>query len=177
MVANHEGDSTHQIIGASFVGKKGEVQRKPSSVYWTGIRQFGLIRTDLSLQGFCQKFRQSRPALRDLVQGTDKRRAMTRMLKSNINETINTLAYDDNCIDSLTIHLSQDEASFLSRQIEARVPLSLIGQILLDSNLRRTFLDFRLNGTSPHSPMKLQFLNRLPDDLRESSLRPGISGN
>lgn len=140
MVANHEDDPQDGIIGESFANKQGEVQRKPSSVYWTGIRQFGLIRTNLSLQTFCRKFANPDQPLRDLIQGTDKTKGDDPDAEEQSNETINTPAYDDNWIDSLTIHLSQDEASFLSRQIEARVPLSLLGQILLDSNLRRKFL-------------------------------------
>ncbi|MEZ5944933.1 MAG: DUF6361 family protein [Planctomycetaceae bacterium] len=166
MVANYDGDSAHQIIGASFVGKKGEVQRKPSSVYWTGIRQFGLIRTHLSLQGFCQKFANPDQPLRDLVQGTDKTKGDDPDAEEQSNETINTPAYDDDWIDSLTIHLSQEEASFLSRQIEARVPLSLIGQILLDSNLRRKFLNLPSEWNFTTFADEAPFLNRLPANLQ-----------
>jgi hypothetical protein len=166
MVANYKGDSAHQIIGASFVGKKGEVQRKPSSVYWTGIRQFGLICTNLSLQGFCQKFANPDQPLRDLVQGTDKTKGDDPDAEEQANETINTPDYDDDWINSLTIQLSQEEASFLSHQIETRARLSLIGQILLDSNLRHKFLDLPSEWNFTTFADEAPFLNRLPDDLQ-----------
>jgi len=38
---NHKSDPQDGIIGASFAGKRGEVQRKQSSVYWNGLRTFG----------------------------------------------------------------------------------------------------------------------------------------
>jgi len=53
---NHKSDPQDGIIGASFAEKQGEVQRKPSSVYWTGLRTFGLIKTQLSLQEFVKKY-------------------------------------------------------------------------------------------------------------------------
>ena len=55
-VAYHESDPQPGIIGESFAGKQGEVQRKPSSVYWTGLRLFRIVRTNLSLPSFCRRF-------------------------------------------------------------------------------------------------------------------------
>ena len=46
MVLNHHDDSQFGIIGESFADKQGEVQRKPSSVSWIGIRQFGVQRLE-----------------------------------------------------------------------------------------------------------------------------------
>ncbi len=166
MVANHEDDPQGGIIGESFAGKSGEVLRKPSSVYWAGIRQFGLIKTKLSLQAFCRKFANPDQPLQDLIQGTDKTKGDDPDAAEQANETINTPAYDEDWIESLTIHLSKDEASFLSRQIEARVPLSLIGQILLDSDLREQFLalpsDWNFTTFADEAP----FHHRFPESLR-----------
>ena len=72
MVASHHDDRQDGIIGESFADNQGEVQRKPSSAYWTGIRQFALIQTNLSLQAFCRKFANPDQLLQDLVQGSDK---------------------------------------------------------------------------------------------------------
>lgn len=168
MVANHEGDPQSGIIGESFANEQGEVQRKPSSVYWTGIRQFGLIQTKLSLQGFCRKFANPDQPLQDLVQGSDNTKGDDPDAAEQANETINGPAYgeDDDWIESLTVHLSKEEASFLSRQIEARVPLSLLGQILLDAKVRTQFLeltgDWNFTTLADNAP----FLVQLPDRLQ-----------
>ncbi|MCX7420945.1 MAG: DUF6361 family protein [Planctomycetia bacterium] len=140
MVASHHDDRQDGIIGESFADKQGEVQRKPSSVYWTGIRQFGLIQTNLSLQAFCRKFANPDQPLQDLVQGSDKTKGDDPDAAEQANETINGPSCEDDWIDNLTVYLTHEEASFLSRQIEARVPLSLLGQILLDSEVRQKFL-------------------------------------
>ena len=83
----------------SFAEKQGEVQRKPSSVYWTGIRQFGLIRTNLSLQAFCRRFANPDQPLQDLVQGSDKTKGDDPDAAEQVNETINSPAYDDDWIE------------------------------------------------------------------------------
>ncbi|MDA3832748.1 MAG: hypothetical protein PF495_05070 [Spirochaetales bacterium] len=46
------GDSEDGIIGSTLVGTDRGVARRPSSVYWNGLRQFGLINTRWSLAEF-----------------------------------------------------------------------------------------------------------------------------
>jgi len=142
MVANHANDRQDGIIGESFADKQGEVQRKPSSVYWTGIRQFGLIQTKMSLQAFCRKFANPDQPIQDLVQGSDKNKGDDPDAAEQANETINGPSYEENWIDHLTAYLTHEEASFLFQQIGASVPSSLLGQILLDSEVRQRFLAF-----------------------------------
>jgi hypothetical protein len=166
LVATHADDRQEGIIGKRFANKQGEVLRKPSSVYWTGIRQFGLIHTNLSLQAFCRKFANPDQPLHDLVQGSDKTKGDDPDAAEPINETINTPSYDDDWIDSLTIHLSPEEASFLSRQIEARVPLTLLGQILLDVKVRRRFLELPSDWNFTTFADDAPFLGKFPNDLQ-----------
>ena len=136
------------------------------SAYWTGIRQFGLIQTKLSLQAFCRKFANPDQPLQDLVQGSDKTTGDDPDAAEQANETINGPASDDDWIESLTIPLSNEEASFLSRQIEARVPLSLLGQILLDAEVRTSFLDLPNDWNFTTLADEAPFLVRLPDSLQ-----------
>jgi hypothetical protein len=166
LVAKHADDPQEGIIGKSFANKQGEVLRKPSSVYWTGIRQFGLIHTNLSLQAFCRKFANPDQPLHDLVQGSDKTKGDDPDAAELMNETINTPSYDDDWIDSLTIHLSPEEASFLSRQIEARVPLTLLGQILLDAKVRRRFLELPPDWNFTTFADEAPFLAKFPTNLQ-----------
>ncbi|WP_166831565.1 DUF6361 family protein [Thalassoroseus pseudoceratinae] len=168
MVENHYEDPQDGIIGESFANKQGEVQRKPSSAYWTGIRQFGLIRTNLSLQVFCRRFANPDQPLRDLVEGNDKLKGDDPDASEQANETINGPDYEDDWIEDLTIHLSHEEASFLSRQIEARVPLSLLGQILLDSDVRRKFLDLPSDWNFTTLADEAKFLDQFPEKLQRT---------
>jgi hypothetical protein len=168
MVANHEDDRQEGIIGQSFAEKQGEVQRKPSSVYWAGIRRFGLIQTNLSLQAFCRRFANPDQPLHDLVQGSDKLKGDDPDAVEQSNETINGPSYDDDgdWIASLRIHLSHEEAVFLSHQIEARVPLTLLGQVLLDPDLRKQFLALPNEWNFTIFADNAPFIASLPADLR-----------
>lgn len=168
MVENHYDDPQDGIIGESFANKQGEVQRKPSSAYWTGIRQFGLIRTNLSLQVFCRRFANPDQPLQDLVEGTDKTKGDDPDASEHFNEAINGPDYDEDWIENLTIHLSRDEASFLSRQIEARVPLSLLGQILLDSDVRRQFLELPSDWNFTTLADDASLIGHFPKDLQRT---------
>jgi len=166
MVNNHQDDRQNGIIGESFANKQGEVQRKPSSVYWSGIRQFGLIKTTLSLEAFSRRFANPDQPLLDLVQGSDKTKGDDPDASEQINATINGSSYQDNWIEDLRVYLSKDEASFLSRQIEARVPNSLLGQILLDPAVRRAFLDLSGNWSFSEFAEEAPFLHKFPKDLQ-----------
>lgn len=166
MVANHEDDPQGGIIGESFADAQGEVQRKPSSVYWTGLRQFGLIQTKLALQAFCRKFANPDQPLQDLVQGSDKTTGDDPDAAEQANATISGPAYDEDWIKTLTVHLSKEEASFLSSQIAARVPRSLLGQILLDPEVRMAFLNLPEDWNFTTLADEAPFLTQLPDPLQ-----------
>lgn len=167
MVSNHGDNPQDGIIGESFAKKQGEVQRKPSSAYWAGIRQFGLIKTKLSLQVFSGKFANPDQPLLDLVRGTDTTKGDDPDATEQANATINGPPYEDDWIESLSILLSKEEASFLSRQIEACVPTSLLGQILLDSEVRKQFLNLPNEWNFTMLADEAQFVRQFPRDLQK----------
>ncbi|WCM20076.1 DUF6361 family protein [Paraburkholderia bryophila] len=68
LVHNHEADHRELgepfpigIIGRERVGKGG-ASRRPSSAYWTGLRKFGLVDTELSIAEFCRNASEQQPA-------------------------------------------------------------------------------------------------------------------
>lgn len=134
---NHRGDPQDGIIGVRFVGKRGELQRKPSSVYWTGLRTFGLVSTSLSLREFVRKFGDADTPTVDLVEPTSDAKGDDPNV-GGTDATVVTAAYSGGWEEGVTLHLSFDEATFLARQIETRVPHSLLGQILMDDGIRST---------------------------------------
>lgn len=67
LVHNHEADHRelrepfpNGIIGKERVGKGG-ASRRPSSAYWTGLRKFGLVGTELSIAEFCRSASEQQP--------------------------------------------------------------------------------------------------------------------
>lgn len=166
LVEHHQDDPQDGIIGERFYNKQGEVQRKPSSAYWVGIRQFGLIRTELSLQAFCRRFANPDQALLELVQGSDKSKGDDPDASEHGNEAIICPAYDPNWMEQISLHLSGDEASFLSNQIAAKVPHSLLGQVLLDPDLRTQFVglpnEWNFTTLADEAPL----VQVLPEELK-----------
>ena len=82
----------------------------------------------------------------DLIQGTDKSKGDDPDAAGQLNESICGPSYKNDWIDSLTVYLSFEEASFLSGKIGANVPLSLLGQLLLDADVVCSFLNCQMTG-------------------------------
>jgi len=163
---NHRQDPQDGIIGVLFVGKKGEVQRKPSSVYWNGLRTFGLVTTSLSLKEFTRKFADPDVALHDLIDSTEEAKGDDPDAVDDGGPVIHTAAYDDDWEESVTLHLSFNEANFLARQIETRVPQSLLGQILMDDEIRDTFVELPDEWKFSEFCEGAPFVGRLTADLQ-----------
>ncbi|UVE66927.1 DUF6361 family protein [Burkholderia pyrrocinia] len=77
LVRNHEADQRELgepfptgIIGKERVGKGG-ASRRPSSAYWTGLRKFGLVDTELSIAEFSRSTSEQQPVGRLLRDGTE----------------------------------------------------------------------------------------------------------
>jgi hypothetical protein len=166
MVKNHASDPQSGIIGESFANKKGEVQRKPSSTYWTGLRRFKLIRTNLSLQAFCNRFANPDASLHDLIRGSDKNQGDDLDAAEHLPNQISTPIYEPDWIDRLKITLNPQEANFLAQKIGSSVPESLLGQIVLDERIRKTFLDCSSNNSFSRLANHTAFMNQLPIHLQ-----------
>ncbi len=163
---NHRQAPQDGIIGVRFVGKKGEVQRKPSSVYWNGLRIFGLVRTALSLKEFVRKFASPDAALHDLIEATDDTKGDDPDADGGDGPAIHTAAYTEGWEEGVTLHLSFDEATFLASQIQARVPDSLLGQILMDDGIRTTFVELPGGWQFTDFCDEAPFIGGLTEDLR-----------
>lgn len=165
---NHKNDPQDGIIGASFAGKRGEVQRKPSSVYWNGLRTFGLVKTSLSLQEFVRTFANPDTPLHDLIQGNEEVKGDDPDAVESNGPVVNTSAYYENWQEALTLHLSFEEATFLARQIETRVPESLLGQILMDDAIRTSFVELPGSWTFVEFCDSSPFIATLGEELRRT---------
>jgi hypothetical protein len=135
------------IIGISFGQRRDrDVQRPPSSVYWNGLRTFGIVRTRLSLSEFSRDI-SGRRTLRDILEGTDHLKGDDLDADMNDGPRIRIPDVDADCWQNLAITLTPSEAEFLRQQITACVPDSLLGQILLDDTATSQIIKLKRNAT------------------------------
>lgn len=154
------------IIGVTFGTRSDrDVQRQPSSVYWNGLRTFGIIKTDLSLAEYCDRHSGHRPSLSLLLEERREERGDDVDADDVTRSPVISLPPAPDWLGKLTITLNPDEASFLRQQIIATRPESLLGQILMDRRAQDQFL-----ALSQHSGFEsladLPFIQHLPPELR-----------
>ena len=159
------------IVGVSFGTREDqEVLRQPSSVYWNGLRDYGIVKTDLSLAEFCQKYSGHRPSLRALLQDTREERGDDVDADGVAVSPVIPLPKDENWPERLSITLSQAEGEFLRQQMTATQPDSLLGQILMDGRALKEFLKLRRN--SPFDELaELPFVGRLINRCLQRDVR------
>ncbi len=163
---NHLSDRQNGIIGVEFAEKPGEVQRKPSSVYWNGLRLFGLVKTRLSLAEFLRKFANPDAPLLDLIEGTDDTKGDDRDAIDVTSPVVAAPTNDEEWKEHLTLHLSFEEATFLAGQVTTKVPSSLLGQILMDSGIRKEFVELSPNWQFHEFCDEASFIADLGEPLR-----------
>jgi hypothetical protein len=132
------------IIGGSFGTRKDRnVVRRPSSVYWNGLREFGIVQpAKLSLAEFGRRLSDNHKNLHTLLNDTstecgddldamDHTQTIRVSLPPGIEETR----------EQLTIELTDDEAVFLKNKIISHQPGSLLGKILIDDHAIAEIID------------------------------------
>jgi hypothetical protein len=139
------------IIGITF-GERSDrdIQRPPSSVYWNGLRTFGIVRTGMSLSEFGRTVG-GRRSLKSVLVGTDSLKGDDPDADGDSGPRVRVPIVHADYWNSLAITLSAGEAEFLRQHITASVPDTLLGQILLNDQAtsqllklprRTTFTDF-----------------------------------
>lgn len=132
LATRYEGEEGLGIIGVSFGERTDrDVQRPPSSVYWNGLRTFGIVRSKLSLPEYCRRHTGHRPSLRMLLEETREEQGDDVDADDVGISPVIRMPDHDQWREDLAITLTTDEAVFLRQQICATQPESLIGQILL----------------------------------------------
>ncbi|TWT62860.1 DUF6361 family protein [Rubinisphaera italica] len=167
LARNHKEDPQTGIIGIEFFDKPGEVQRKPSSVYWNGIRLFGLVNTKLSLQEFTRKFANPEQPLHDLIKGDDEKKGDDHDAYNSSGSIIELPSWQNSdWINDLNLNLSFDESQFLATKIAATVPNSLLGQVLMDSEVRMMFCELADNISVSNLFDDTNFVSRFDENLQ-----------
>ena len=136
--AHGEGRQSLGIIGGTFgLSTQQDVIRKPSSIYWNGLRQFGFISPKhLSLAEFGRRLQDEGKHLHALLKEKSKERGDD----SDAEDREHLIRIDapdvpDDYWENLSIELNKEEASFLRDQIKTHQKHSLIGQILMSDDI------------------------------------------
>ncbi|EMA2436698.1 hypothetical protein U2G67_002086 [Vibrio parahaemolyticus] len=134
LVENHQHDMPYGIIGKDSLEKG--VARKPSSVYWNGLRQLSIAKTELSLREFVNQYQElannkSETHIDDDGQHSDIAQLMTK-----------PDGYSESWLNQVSIYLTREEAEFLknklqlSSKIEHSVPAQLFKHNLVGEALQ-----------------------------------------
>jgi hypothetical protein len=130
LVNNHSDDDPYGIIGKESLEKG--VARKPSSVYWNGLRQFGIVRKRLSLKEFSNLYYET------VNQTQHKHHEEDDDNKSSVASLLTqSPSYQKNWLEHVRIDLSVQEAEYIkdklrmSSDISDSVPAQIIKHDLL----------------------------------------------
>lgn len=126
LVSRH-GKSEGGIIGSTLVDMEKGVARRPSSVYWNGLRQFGVINTRSSLSEFIRQPVRSLDNHKNLLSEDDDSDLLSGRNLVHLDR------YDPDWRDNLSIELNCSEAQFLTDKLTHQNSLkhSVISQLLI----------------------------------------------
>ena len=122
------------IIGGAFVGRKEWIKRPPSTLYWAGLRRYGIFNSDCSLTEYLKilcETKRNKEILKLTENGCDgddcddKDAGATRTLRF-----FNVPIVDETYEEALSIRLTETEAEFLRERICFSAPDSLLTYLL-----------------------------------------------
>lgn len=169
LVMNHSSDLATGIIGSKFeTNRKKNVLRRPSSVYWNGLRAFGMVMPrNLSLVEFGARVSGSPRSLNGLLQGKGDEKGddfdaldHTHSLRADIPPGHGISR------EELSISLSGEEASFLRDKIVENQAQSLIGQILSINGAIEQVANLPKEKRQLEALAELPFAEELTDEMR-----------
>lgn len=119
------------VIGITMAGtsKSRELVRKPSSIYWTGLRLYKIIRTSLSLTEYISKHDRG-DSIIELLEITEEEKGDDRDAGYDDIFGISLPDNNEKWNKDLSIELKYEEAGFLRDKIIDNHSDKLIGQVL-----------------------------------------------
>ncbi|MFH4552843.1 DUF6361 family protein [Vibrio alginolyticus] len=134
LVENHQHNMPYGIIGKDSLEKG--VARKPSSVYWNGLRQLSIAKTELSLREFVNQYQ-------ELANNKSEAHIDDDGLHSDIAQLMTKPdGYSESWLNQVSIELTREEAEFLknklqlSSKVEHSVPAQLFKHNLVGESLQ-----------------------------------------
>lgn len=130
-------DSKVEGVIGSRVLPKGWVSRRPSDIYWNGIKRYGIFCIkDLSIQEYISsalRIENQKTAIKSTKYTYDEEENNTDDMDAGNIDSIkfwSLPSYDNDWRDNLTIDLTKEESEYLNRQIQKETRGSLLEYIL-----------------------------------------------
>jgi len=159
---DHDRNSGSGVIGITKL-KNQPLARRPSSIYWNGLRSYNFIDTSLSLSEY---YLNANKLLEELL-------IVKKSIKDDIsddqdieytdNHQVKVSTYQKDWRESLDLPLSYEEADFFHKRIIEIFPQRLIGKISSIPKLRDSFL----NTSDFESFAKLCLQENIGDELKK----------
>ena len=136
-VKNKHGDNEH-LIGKNALQQDKWVQKQPSYIYWSGIKSYRIIDTDLSLYNFIQDI------LNDKTHNSfsyDKKEDKDIDDDKEFSKNYTIKPYFENWHkkDDIDLSLTREEAEYLKTQIIQSHETSLMAYILMNKKRMKSF--------------------------------------
>lgn len=138
-ILKEKNEDLEGIIGVRALENKGWVKRAPSSIYWSGLRSYGIFTGPLSLAEYiwkvCERKKQKKTLAKlgnrnDRSDNKDKEQDDWDAGGLYQVQFWNVPTYQDTWKDSLNLHLTKAEGVFLKCQIVTTHPNSIMAYIL-----------------------------------------------
>ncbi|MFB5283168.1 DUF6361 family protein [Peribacillus sp. Hz7] len=158
-----EGNNELGIIGRD---SRGDLQRKPSSVYWYALRKYKICKLDVTLNQYAELLDE---VIANKLKTTQELKAAEKdqlgddrdaILDNRFQSFWNVCPPPEKWMETLSIHLAKREAEFLRETIRLAVPHSLLAHLLSLNHLHKVD-DFK------SIEAVTAILPRLPEELKQ----------
>lgn len=159
---NFNRNSGSGVIGITKTPRN-RIARRPSSVYWNGLRTFWFIRTNLSISQYDMRINESVAEKLARKISDKKEDSDDEDIEQAGSYKIKVSTYQKNWKEGIDMPLTYEEADFFKQSILRSVPESLLYQIVINEKLRKEFLqckDFR-------NFVQIALTSNLPNDLKK----------
>ncbi|MCB9352073.1 MAG: hypothetical protein H6573_31960 [Lewinellaceae bacterium] len=148
LAKQYQGADEYGIIGITLANAPAgkELARKPSSIYWNGLRVHGIIRTPLTLNEYLRKHEKGYSSIRDILQATGDSAGDDRDAGQVDEFGIDLPNHSFNWEQDISIELTKAEAEFLRDKMVDTSPWAgkdgnnLLRQVLLDNRRMELFI-------------------------------------
>ena len=159
LVTKHAGENQYGIFGAENVAQNRLLQRMPSSVYWNGLRTYGLISAPLSLAEFLADYQRRSRTDSHRHGSTDQTRGDDVDAGHHADQPVRIPDDNRDWKEELSIHLSSNEAEYLQEAMTQHAPGSLLAYLLNEDDGMKQIQS--LNGNDFDSLLSLDCIQRL----------------
>ena len=149
------------VIGKNSIKSGSWVKRTPSSIYWAGLRKYGIFKGKMSIDQYIKYItiqKQDKSNNVNLGNSSDEAHDDKNAGDTQKIHYFNIPTYRRDWIDNLNIKLTFEEGQFLKQQIIETCPDSLIGHVLKEDI--KEFLDI------PSFSDLNVIIDRFPDEIQ-----------